>query len=162
MYLIKFDQINFGGRAWEKNNKMFFSKKNRNARQKIQQPNKNQQNTWIVALQLFIQAQIMAPKAIEILKSPIYKKYAPQKKVDNNCWQKACDRKSAARYSQNKGDVWRETMNLILEHSIRESNIIKQLRNKNWSAQTHQTICQKQIWKPNCVAPKLILKDMCV
>ena len=63
---------------------------------------KNQQNTWIVALQLFIQAQIMAPKAIEILKSRIYKKYAPPKKVDNNCWQKACDRKSAARYSKTR------------------------------------------------------------
>ena len=108
--MIKFDQKHVFDQIWSnqfwgavrKNNKMFFSKKNRNARQKIQQPNKNQQNTWIVALQLFIQAQIMAPKAIEILKSPIYKKYAPQKKVDNNCWQKACDRKSAARYSKTR------------------------------------------------------------
>ena len=119
---------------------------------KIQQPNKNQKNTWIVALQLFIQAQIMAPKAIEILKSPIYKKYAHQKS-----WQQLLTKslwpQVSSKIFQNKGDVWRETMNLILEHSIRESNIIKQLCNKNWSTQTHQTICQKQIWKPNCVAP---------
>ena len=51
----------------EKNNKMFFSK-NRNEWQKIRQPNKNKKNIWIVALQLLIQAQSMAPKAIEIFK----------------------------------------------------------------------------------------------